>query len=589
MADEQHEIRHIRWNEVFSFTQVFKSFRLAIHPSKLLLALAAIIVIFLGGWVLDRAWSLARVNVMEGEITAFTQVPAVEFREGIKAWKDSRPAQAESLWRTWEREQVNLARFRRSFGGALGAAFDEALASQGREPREPQTDKKEWAGLLSDAREAFKDMKDRAEDLLGRAEKDARAAAKSLTGDERREALAEIGDNVVLARQAMTKMTIEFEQADRRIRGRPVFASVLDFEAGCVHQALVAAKSGNIAGGLGEYGKAQAVPEDAGFLFHVLMGLHGVLWLICAHWLYAIIFLLFALAVWALFGGAICRIAALHAARDEKISVAQALRFSAGKFLSFFMAPLVPLFVIALVGGLIILGALVGNIPAVGSLIVGLLFFLAILGGLAIAFLLFGLVGGCPLMYPTIAVEGSDSFDAISRSYSYIFNRPWRAGLYSLVAVVYGSLCYVFVRLFAFVALKATHVAVKTGVWTGGHKLEGAADKIDVLWTAPTFGDLHGGINTAAMGWHEMPGAWLIWLWVYLIIGLVIAFLISYLCSAATVIYYLLRRQVDATDLDEVYIAEAHEEQIEAAPAEESAAGEEAEGDEAPPDEEKSD
>ena len=303
----------------------------------------------------------------------------------------------------------------------------------------------------------------------------------------------------------------------------------------------------------------------------------------------SIIFLLFALAVWALFGGAICRIAALHAARDEKISVAQALHFSAGKFLSFFMAPLVPLFVIALIGGLIILGALVGNIPAVGSLIVGLLFFLAILGGLAIAFLLFGLVGGCPLMYPTIAVEGSDSFDAISRSYSYIFNRPWRAGLYSLVAVVYGSLCYMFVRLFALVALKATHVAVKMGVWTGGDRLKGAADEIDVLWTAPTFGNLHGGINTAAMGWHEMPAAWLIWLWVYLIIGLVVAFLISYLCSAATVIYYLLRRQVDATDLDEVYVAEAHEEQIEAVPAEESAAGEEAEGPEAPPDEEKSD
>jgi len=157
------------------------------------------------------------------------------------------------------------------------------------------------------------------------------------------------------------------------------------------------------------------------------------------------------------------------------------------------------------------------------------------------------------------------------------------------VAVVYGSLCYVFVRLFALVALKATHVAVKMGIWTGGDKLEGAADKVDVLWTVPTFGDLHGGINTAAMGWHEMPAAWLIWLWVYLIIGLVIAFLISYLCSAATVIYYLLRRQVDATDLDEVYVAETHDEQIDAVPAEESADDEEAEGPEAPADEEKSD
>ena len=39
----------------------------------------------------------------------------------------------------------------------------------------------------------------------------------------------------------------------------------------------------------------------------------------------------------------------------------------------------------------------------------------------------FGTVGGFGLMYPTVAVEGSDSFDAISRSFSYVFARPWRS------------------------------------------------------------------------------------------------------------------------------------------------------------------
>ncbi|KKM71559.1 hypothetical protein LCGC14_1429330, partial [marine sediment metagenome] len=38
----------------------------------------------------------------------------------------------------------------------------------------------------------------------------------------------------------------------------------------------------------------------------------------------AMIFLLIALAVWAVFGGAIARIAALHAAREEKIGYRQA-------------------------------------------------------------------------------------------------------------------------------------------------------------------------------------------------------------------------------------------------------------------------
>ena len=41
MTDEQHELRRINWTEVFSFTHIFKSFKMAIHPSKLGLALAA--------------------------------------------------------------------------------------------------------------------------------------------------------------------------------------------------------------------------------------------------------------------------------------------------------------------------------------------------------------------------------------------------------------------------------------------------------------------------------------------------------------------------------------------------------------------
>ena len=71
-----------------------------------------------------------------------------------------------------------------------------------------------------------------------------------------------------------------------------------------------------------------------------------------------------------------------------------------------------------------------------------------------------GTVGGFNLMYPTVAVEGSDSFDAISRSFSYVFARPWRMLWYTVVAVVYGALCYLFVRYFIYVMLAVTHFFV---------------------------------------------------------------------------------------------------------------------------------
>jgi len=43
-----------------------------------------------------------------------------------------------------------------------------------------------------------------------------------------------------------------------------------------------------------------------------------------------------------------------------------------------------------------------------------------------------------PLMYCTISTEGSDSFDAISRSYSDVFQAAWSYLGYAAVALLYG-------------------------------------------------------------------------------------------------------------------------------------------------------
>jgi hypothetical protein len=115
--------------------------------------------------------------------------------------------------------------------------------------------------------------------------------------------------------------------------------------------------------------------------------------------------------------------------------------------------------------------------------------------------------------------------------------------------------CYLFVRLFAFLALAATHTFVNWGIWTGGSKLAEGATRLDVLWAAPTFQSLHEA-NWVAMSGMEKVGAVLVGFWVYLVIGAVAAFLLAYLASSTTVIYTLLRRKVDATDLDDVYVEE---------------------------------
>src|SRR5690606_3766975 len=124
----------------------------------------------------------------------------------------------------------------------------------------------------------------------------------------------------------------------------------------------------------------------------------GPSWLLMAHPVYFFIFLVFFLIVWGLFGGAIARIAAVHAARDEKISIRAALKFSGGKLLSFVFAPIIPLLIIVGIGFLVFLGALVGNIPFIGPILIGLTFFLALAAGIVMTLVLLGLIGGFNLM-----------------------------------------------------------------------------------------------------------------------------------------------------------------------------------------------
>jgi hypothetical protein len=245
-------------------------------------------------------------------------------------------------------------------------------------------------------------------------------------------------------------------------------------------------------------------------------------------------------------------------ARDEKISMTSGLRFAMGKFLSFIFAPVIPLAIVLFVGLIVWLAALLNNIPWIGPILVGLLFFLALIAGFVMTLVLLGTVGGYNLMYPTIAVEGSDSFDAISRSFSYVYARPWRMLFYTVVAILYGALCYFFVRFFLFLMLTLTHHFVDAGSYrdVGG---DVPVEMWNQMWPAPTYEKLTYEPNWMTLHADQRIGAFLVMFWNYLAIGLLGAFAISFYFSANTIIYYLMRREVDATELDDVYLEQADE------------------------------
>ena len=56
MADNAHTVRGIDYKAVFPFVHLFRGFRLAVDPSKLALALAGLVLLYLGGRVLDAMW-----------------------------------------------------------------------------------------------------------------------------------------------------------------------------------------------------------------------------------------------------------------------------------------------------------------------------------------------------------------------------------------------------------------------------------------------------------------------------------------------------------------------------------------------------
>ncbi len=123
-------------------------------------------------------------------------------------------------------------------------------------------------------------------------------------------------------------------------------------------------------------------------------GFMAFAWLVAMHPGYAILFGGLSIIIWSLFGGALCRVAALHATRDERIGMGEALSFAKGRFLSFFFAPLMPVVVMMAIGVGLFLAGLIGLIPAIGEVLVGIFFFLALLAGFALAFVIIGAVGG---------------------------------------------------------------------------------------------------------------------------------------------------------------------------------------------------
>ncbi|MBI9017900.1 MAG: hypothetical protein JEZ07_11640 [Phycisphaerae bacterium] len=288
----------------------------------------------------------------------------------------------------------------------------------------------------------------------------------------------------------------------------------------------------------------------------------GSAYMLRMHTVMTYILMLAGLVVWAVFGGAICRITALQITRDEQVGAMHALKFSSSRLINFIGAPLWAFAVIFAFGVVIwLLGWLV-VIPSAGAVLAGLVFWITLIAGAVIALFSIGTAMSLNIMFPSVAVEGFDSFDALSRSLNYIYSKPWHLLGYSLISGIYGAICYLFIRMFAFVLLLTTYYFFAASANHGQASNIAATGRLSAMWAKPAYSNLQPAINWNALCGAETFGAVCIWFWVALVALSVLAFAVSFFYSVNTVIYILLRQKVDGVDLEAVYLEHRVEELV---------------------------
>jgi hypothetical protein len=208
-------------------------------------------------------------------------------------------------------------------------------------------------------------------------------------------------------------------------------------------------------------------------------------------------------------------------------------------------------------------------IPLIGDLVDGILWPLPLLAGIVMTLILVGMIG-YPMMYATLSTEGSDTFDAMSRSYNYVFESPWRYLWYSFLAIVYGAALVIFVIVVgSFGAYLAKWGVSKFPAWGADRSPEYLFvysptslgwRQVLVEGSPAAINDFDEYVNPEKakkymddFTWYNHMGAAMTSFWVTLLFMGVIGFGYSYFWTASTQLYLMMRKAVDETELDEVY------------------------------------
>jgi hypothetical protein len=570
-------VNSVNWANVLDFAHVFRGFRLAINPAKLMLALLAILAIYVAGRAFDVLWG-SQVYVDELQQYATRQG---QYYNALRATRlQSRADQLDRMLAnvvdisSAQREQLrnDPAGAYKALKASYKKQFDVAVAAAHTRRMDVQ---RLGAGAISQGG-AFGLSKTPAE-----MERDDRARAAARLQDSMRSLQEVVGQGIF---QALMKYeTDQFEQLVENtltfvrvapvratprsalgaggdgMEGQAVSGGLLsrdpdrlwrsDTVAGCIaNMTITAPRWLFTATGPMQWRPAGGTDTWGGWL--KMVGYRG------AYLATLVVLSAFSLVVMAFVGASIARLSALEMAGIERAPLKDVFAFALRRLGVFVKAPMTPFVILLAIGCVMALVAMLGAIPYLGPLIIGAAFFAFLGVSFVLMLLLLGIIGGFNLLYPTIAVEGADSFDAMSRSFAYVYARPWRLAFYSVMALVYGVVTFLFVSFAVYLVLWLTHTFVGWGMDLFGahYGTYSGAGALETLWPAPQLWRLITPINWYAMSWPEFGGAVMLHFWVFLLITGIGAYVVSYYFSSHTIVYLLLRRSVDGQGIKEVFM-----------------------------------
>jgi hypothetical protein len=522
MAEERTETRPVNLRQLFPWMELFKAFQIALDPKKLILA--AIGILFMALWW--TGWSITFYK--------FRSKPEWPSGYNIADYKKD-DSDAEALKRAWKQFRGDRQKW-----DLLQKAAGPGLVNGNK----VMTD----AGDLAESPDEFEPIKAAIENIKEEEIKKGTAKFKVKFKDEEKE-------YVVTEKPHGEMRTLPWFED----RGPNPYLFVFGM-AGSETGRHVPWQKGEFIDWFLTHQLPVLIEPLAKFFRPVTYLLHANIgfW----NFMYFLIVLVGTIAIWGVFGGAITRMAVVQIARKEKIGMGEAMRFTMARWVSYFCAPLFPLLIVAAMAILLWIFAFLHWPAIIGDIIVdGILWPLVLLAGLIMAIVLVGLAGW-PMMYATISAEGSDTFDAFSRSYSYVYQSPWSYIWYCLVSIAYGAVVVFFVGFMG-------SLTVYLGKWgVSQAPISEARDPGFLFVYAPTSFQwrelLTQGTAAAAldnMTWYNKVGAFLVSIWLYAVFLIIVGFGYSFFWSAGSIIYLLMRKKVDDTEMDEINLEEEESEE----------------------------